>query len=277
MVQQNGYFPGALGRKIYWQAWQCPRPRAVVLISHGLGEHGSRYRPLAERLVTAGYQVYAIDHRGHGHSYGDRGAIERFNYLVEDVTALAAQIRAAHPELPLVLFGHSMGGAVAVATVLAKDEAFAGLVLSGAALDADVVPQAVQRLGGLVSSVMPKLPTFRMAPKLVSRYAETITDFRLDPLNLSGKVPLRTISEIVSACKSLKARFHEISLPLLVLHGGADKLVPAASSERFFNAVGSDDKQLQVFPGLYHEILNESPSERGSVIESIMNWVQARY
>lgn len=276
LEQRTGYFSGQLGRKIFWQTWGCENPRAILLVSHGLGEHGERYRPLAEALVNIGYLVAAIDHRGHGHSYGHRGAIEQYQYAVDDLSTLKNRLLQDYPGLPLLLFGHSMGGAIAVGSVLASQADYAGLILSGAALDAEVVPQAVQRLGGMISSVFPTLPTFKMAPKLVSQYPETVKDFKEDPLNLAGKVPLKTISEVVLACGALKKRFADIELPVLILHGGGDKLVPASSSEYLYSAVSSEDKALEIFPGLYHEILNESPEQRDKVISVILEWLGAR-
>lgn len=276
MPQTNGKFLGCDGVKIFWQSWQAENPIAVFVISHGLGEHGGRYAELATALVALNYAVYAIDHRGHGQSYGHRGAIDRFQYCVDDLNQLIDKVSAEH-QLPVLLLGHSMGGAIAVEFTLQHQEKLSALLLSGAGLSVDVANMPIQILCGVVSRFIPDLPSFAVAADLVSRDSSVVKDYFEDPLNLSSRIPLKTISELVNKVKKLPAQFSSISLPIFIMHGGEDKLVPASSSEALFDRVSSTDKELKIYPGFYHEILNELPSDRQQVVDDICKWIVARF
>jgi acylglycerol lipase len=276
MAQTNGKYLGCDDVKIFWQSWQAENPIAVVVISHGLGEHGGRYGELASALVGLNYTVYAIDHRGHGQSYGHRGSINRFQYCVDDLNQLIDKVSAEH-QLPVLLLGHSMGGAIAVEFTLQHQEKLSALLLSGAGLSVDVVNMPIQVLCGVLSMFIPNLPSFAVAPDLVSRDSSVVKDYFEDPLNLSSRIPLKTISELVNKVKKLPAQFSSISLPILIMHGREDKLVPASSSEALFDRVGSTDKEMKIYPGLYHEILNELPTDRQQVINDICEWIVGRF
>jgi acylglycerol lipase len=138
-THEEGRFNGEGGLEIYWQAW-LPEgaPRATVVLAHGASEHGGRYAWTGEQLAARGYALYAIDHRGHGRSAGDRAVIDRMANAVEDLHTLVEKAKGAQPQRPLVLLGHSMGGAVALSYTIEHEDALDALVLSGplAALEA---------------------------------------------------------------------------------------------------------------------------------------------
>jgi acylglycerol lipase len=120
--------PGCHDIALFAQAWLPERdPRAVVVIAHGLAEHGGRYPEVAARLVASDYAVYAMDHRGHGRSGGPRANIDRFAYLVSDLGTFAGRAQREHPGAPVFLLGHSMGGAVALACALRYKGSLKGL------------------------------------------------------------------------------------------------------------------------------------------------------
>src|SRR4051812_23955794 len=111
-LRDEGRFDGRGGATIAWQGWVPPSPRAVVVVAHGAGEHGGRYRYVVERLVPERFAVYAIDHRGHGRSSGRRAQIDRMAHVVADLDVLVGEVERRHPSLPRFLLGHSLGGAV---------------------------------------------------------------------------------------------------------------------------------------------------------------------
>src|SRR4051794_35631845 len=131
-THEEGRFGGEGSVEIYWQAWLPEgEPRAVIVLAHGASEHGGRYAWTGEELTRRGYAVYAIDHRGHGRSAGDRAVIDRMRNAVEDLHTLVERAQAAYAGRPLVLLGHSMGGAVAIAYTSEHEDALDALVLSG--------------------------------------------------------------------------------------------------------------------------------------------------
>jgi len=276
MKQSNGKFRGCEGIKVFWQCWHAENPVAVMIVAHGLGEHGGRYAELAHALVAKNITVYAIDHRGHGQSYGHRGAINRLQYCIDDLDQLVDKVTEEH-KLPLLLLGHSMGGAISVAYTLQYQEKLSALLLSGAALSVDAINTPIQLFCGIVSTFVPNLPSFSVAPNLVSRDPSVVKDYSDDPLNLTSRVPLKTISELVNKVTKLPAQFSNISLPIFIMHGSDDKLVPASSSEILFEGVSSIDKALKIYRDFYHEILNELPEDRQQVVSDIVAWVGERY
>lgn len=275
-THEEGRFGGEGGLEIYWQAWlpEGP-PRATIVLAHGASEHGGRYAWTGEQMVARGYAVYAIDHRGHGRSAGDRALIDRMHNAVEDLHTLVERAAAAHPGRPVVLLGHSMGGAVALSYTSEHENALDALVLSGplAALEA---ASPVQRVAGRVLSVVaPKFGVVDIDSSAVSRDPDVVTDYDADPLNYHGKLPARTVAELSHAIDGYPDAVARFKLPMLVMHGGADRLVPIAGSQMVVDRAASEDKTFTRYDGLFHEILNEP--ERQQVLDDIADWLDARF
>src|SRR3954454_3422508 len=132
-AHEEGRFSGERGLEIFWQAWlpeEVP-PRATSVLAQGVSEHSGRYAWTGSEFAARGYALYAIDHRGHGRSEGDRAVIDRLQKAVEDLHTLVEKAHGRTPERPLVLLGHSMGGCVAIAYTTEHEEALDALVLSG--------------------------------------------------------------------------------------------------------------------------------------------------
>jgi alpha-beta hydrolase superfamily lysophospholipase len=275
-THQEGRFRGEGGLEIYWQAWLPEgEPRAVIVLAHGASEHGGRYAWTGEQLNARGYAVYAIDHRGHGKSSGGRAVIDRMRNAVEDLHTLVERAQNAHPGRPLVLLGHSMGGAVAIAYTSEHEDALDALILSGplAVLEA---ASPVQRVAGRVlSAVAPSLGVVGIDSTAVSRDPEVVKDYDDDPLNYHGKLPARTVAELSAAIDRFPDAVTGFRLPLLVMHGTADRLVPIAGGEMVAERAGSEDKTFKRCDGLFHEILNEP--ERQQVLDYMADWLDARF
>lgn len=280
MKHKEGCFQGRNHTRIYWQHWLPQQIKAVVLIAHGLGEHGGRYRHVAQTLTEAGCAVYAIDHRGHGKSAGPRAYIDKFANVVDDMNAMmdivVEERHAGRRKPPLFLLGHSMGGALSLSYALKHGDRLAGLALSGPAVALDGAPPLMRPISKLLSRVAPRMGTFPIDPKLVSRDEDMVAAYSADPLNAHGKVPARTLGEIVSFTEWLPAALPAIKLPLLVMHGSADKLAGVSGSRMVVDRVGSRDKSLKVYDGLYHEIFNELPQDRRRVLSDLGAWITAR-
>jgi alpha-beta hydrolase superfamily lysophospholipase len=275
-THEEGRFNGEGGLEIYWQAWLPDgEPRATVVLAHGASEHGGRYAWTGEQLAARGYALYAIDHRGHGRSAGDRAVIDRMANAVEDLHTLVEKAKGAQPQRPLVLLGHSMGGAVALSYTIEHEDALDALVLSGplAALEA---ASPVQRVAGRVLSVLaPKLGVVGIDSSAVSRDPEVVKDYDADPLNYHGKLPARTVAELSRAIDGYPDGVSRFKLPMLVMHGTADRLVPIAGGQMVADRSGSEDKTWKPYDGLFHEILNEP--ERQQVLDDMADWLDARF
>jgi alpha-beta hydrolase superfamily lysophospholipase len=134
----------------------------------------------------------------------------------------------------------------------------------------------VQRLAGRVLSVVaPSLGVVGIDATAVSRDPEVVADYDADPLNYHGKLPARTVAELTSAIDGYPDAVSRFRLPLLAMHGTADRLTPVAGSEMVVERAGSQDKTLELYDGLYHELLNEP--ERQRVLDDIAGWLDARF
>ena len=276
MIHSEGRFKGKKDVEIYWQSWQPATPKAVVVIVHGLGEHGGRYAHVAQALVDAGCATYAIDHRGHGKSGGPRTLIDRFANAVEDIDQLIDLARKAHPRKSVFLLGHSMGGALSLSYTLRNPSKLKALILSGPAVALDGAPPMMKPIAKILSGLAPKLGMFAIDPSLVSRDQDIVAAYARDPLNAHGKVPARTLGEIVNFVEYLPAALPLLQLPMLVMHGRDDKLAGFAGSEMVVGRATSKDKTLKVYDGLYHEIFNELPADRAIVLKDMTDWIGAR-
>lgn len=276
-THEEGRFKGEGGLEIYWQAWlpEGATPRATVVLAHGASEHGGRYAWTGEQMAARGYALYAIDHRGHGRSEGGRAVIDRMRNAVEDLHTLVEKAAAAQPGRPVVLLGHSMGGAVALSYTIEHEDALDALVLSAplAALEA---ASPVQRVAGRVLSVIaPSLGVVAIDSTAVSRDPQVVADYDADPLNYHGKLPARTVAELTSAIDGYPEAVQRFELPMLAMHGTADRLTPIAGSEMVVERAASKDKTFKRYEGLFHEILNEP--ERQQVLDDIADWLDARF
>jgi alpha-beta hydrolase superfamily lysophospholipase len=265
----------------HWQAW-TPDPAVaapvgvvgVVVLVHGLHEHGGRYGHVAERLAAAGYASYAVDHPGHGRSPGTRGNIGSMAATVDGVAALVRLAGERHPEVPLFVYGHSLGGLIALQYLTgAPDPRVRGAVISGPALDTGTANGVQRALAPVLSRLLPDLGVLQLDADAVSRDPEVVRAYRTDPLDRMGKVRARTGAEMMKATAALPARLRSLTLPLFVLHGGADRLVPPAASEMVPAHAASQDLTRRVYPGLYHEPHNEP--EKDQVLDDVVAWLDA--
>jgi len=267
------------GLKLHLRRWPAPDPgsaRGTVQIVHGLGEHIGRYAWLAARLNAAGWHVAGHDHRGHGRSEGARGSIAASYSLLADVSAVMDHVRGRGP---LVLLGHSMGGAVAarfVAEGLSRSTArwardIDGLVLSSPALDPGM--SSLQKLAlALLNPLLPQLSMGNgLKPQWVSRDPAVVADYIADPLNHDRITP-RLARCIADAGPVVMGRAAGWRVPTLLMWAGADRCVAPAGSAAFAAAAPSSVVTAQPWPALAHEIFNEP--EREQVLARLLGWLQ---
>ncbi len=261
--------------RLFCQTWEPDvQVRAAVLLVHGLGEHSSRYHHVAEHLTARGFAVYTLDHYGHGKSDGRQGYVERFSVYLDGVGALLAKARDEHPELPLFLVGHSMGGLIAATFLLENQDAFRACVLSGPALKTDQAPPALLlALNRLLSKLIPTLPMIQLDATAVSRDPAVVEAYVSDPLIHHGKLSARLIAEFSATMDNTLPRASEIRIPVLVMHGEKDSLTAPSGSQEFFENASCDDKTLKIYPGLFHEIFNEP--EKETVLADMSAWLEA--
>jgi acylglycerol lipase len=244
----------------------------VVVLAHGASEHSNRYGHVVARLREHGFAVYALDHRGHGQSDGRRALIDRLDHAVTDLDALVVHAAGEHPEQPVFLIGHSMGGTVAVAYALAHGERLDGLVLSGPLAALEAAPPPMRVISRVLSAVAPTLPLIDIDSSLISRDPAVVEDYRRDPLVHHGRLPARTVAELARAIESFPEQVGAITAPTLIMYGTADRLCPTKGSVMLGERIGAEDKTVIPYEGLYHEIFNEPEQER--VLDDLCAWLE---
>jgi acylglycerol lipase len=274
-VHEEGELHGVGGLRLFTQSWvPDSEPRAVVVLAHGAGEHSGRYAHVAARLNAGGYALHALDHRGHGRSEGRRAYVDRLGHTVDDLDQVVDAARERHPGRRLFLLGHSMGGCVALAYALAYQDKLDGLLLSAPLAALEAASAATRLIGKALSIAAPQVGVYAVDPTLVSRDPEVVRAYQEDPLVFHGKLPARTVGELASTVEGFPGRVPELTLPLLVMHGSGDRIVPQAASLMVHGGAQSDDKRLELYDGLYHEILNEPEQQR--VMDDIVAWLGQR-
>lgn len=266
MTAQTDYFETTGGLSLFEQRWAPPSPpRAVFAIVHGYAEHSGRYEWTAGRLTARGYAVEALDLRGHGRSDGERVFVNSFEEYHDDVERFLDRVRARHPELPLFLFGHSMGGGIVTSFVIARKPELAGVVLSGSAL---LSPRPAPP-----PSAEPVKPA-PLPATAISRDPAVVAAYENDPLVYRGLPRTDRATAWEGAFRLVQEGMESIAAPILIMHGTADLLTPAEGSRRLFERVSSPDKTLRLYEGLYHEILNEPEKEQ--VVADLLAWLDER-
>lgn len=276
VVQKEGFWDGFDGVKLFWQSWQPVggAERGAIALMHGFGEHSSRYDHVAAALCRAGYAVMAIDARGHGRSTGKRAHVQQYDHYVRDYDLLKMHVQAEWPELDLFCLGHSNGGFIVLRYALTQPDGVSGFVVTspmcGLAVEVNPVKAAA---GKLMSKLWPSftMPN-ELDPSRVSHVQRVVDNYDKDPLNLKV-VSARWFTEALAAQQDLLARAGELDQPFLFLIAGQDELVDAEAAEEVFHRMSSGDREMELFPELYHEILNETPWE--DITRRIIRWMEA--
>ncbi|HET6231895.1 MAG TPA: alpha/beta hydrolase [Longimicrobiaceae bacterium] len=273
---RTGAFAVSGGLRLHWQAWDADAPRAVLLVSHGLGEHGGRYAPLALGLARQGISTYAVDHRGHGLSEGRQAHVRRFSDFTDDFEAFRLAVQPELPSgVPVFLLGHSLGGLIALRYLQTHtDTPLRGAVLSSPALALhNAVPWWKKAGAPLLNVVAPALKLHNeIDPSVLSHDAEYVASYRRDPLVHSWITP-RLYAEINRAMALALAEGGALRLPLLFVIPGADPVVRPAVTGAFARGLDGD-VTVEVFPEMYHEAFNEVGGER--VMADVAAWILAR-
>ncbi|WP_018148099.1 alpha/beta hydrolase [Henriciella marina] len=261
------------GARVAGYAWRVEGARANLLLMHGYGEYATRYvaqyNQLIPALNAAGVSVFAFDAQGHGASPGPRGATDMKQAVHHHQMAREA---LSLESLPIVLFGHSLGGLITAASVAEDGKGVAGVVLSAPALKIELSP-FLKAIAGFIAMIA---PTARLTPPLeadaISRDAAVVDAYRNNPDVITKPPAARLGATAVKVLERAWPKFENWQVPVLLVHGDADQLTPIEGSQKFFETVPVADKTLDVFEGGYHELLNDT--ERDRALAVILSWIE---
>jgi alpha-beta hydrolase superfamily lysophospholipase len=265
---------GPSGLNLFVKSWRpSQKPVAVVVIVPGFNAHSGYYGWVADQLVASGLAVYSVDLRGRGQSDGERFFVEKFEDYESDAASAVTLAKLREPGLPVFLLGHSAGGVVSCLYTLDHQSELAGLICESFAFELPAPDFALAVFKGL-AHIAPHAHVLPLKNADFSRDPQAVQAMNNDPLIAHETQPTQTLAAMVRADERLKKSFPQITLPLLILHGTADKAAKSSGSEHFYSQSGSRDKTLKLYQGGYHDLLNDTDKEQ--VMADIKAWIAAR-
>lgn len=281
VTSEEGSVESSKGFKLFSKCWKLKgaKPRGLVFLSHGVGEHCSRYEEFAHVLVNQGFLVVSHDHVGHGRSEGERVQISSFSIYVADVLKHIDEVLANNGGLPIFLFGHSMGGTIAILCAMERPHFFTGIILCAPAILAN--PETATRcmifLGKIVSHIAPSFQVVGSENySALSRDPDQVAALSMDPLGWKGGLKAKWAMAIHDAMEKIKENIPKFEWPFIVLHGDADQIAMVEGSVLLEQKAASKDKTIKIYPGFYHKLLNEPKEDAALVINDILSWIKQR-
>jgi acylglycerol lipase len=260
--------------ELFQQIWQPDGDiKAVICLIHGLGEHSSRYKHVAEYYQSKGYVVSAFDLRGHGKSQGQRGHYPSLEIALDDIRVFIDSTIAQFPGKPVFLYGHSLGGVMVLNYALKIKNNLTGVIATspGLATGDKVAPWKLS-LGKLLYSIM---PTFSMANGLdvenISRDKEVVRKYKADPL-VHDQITARFGLDFLNAGLWASEHAKEFKLPLLLMYGTGDHIVSGDAVRAF--AASAPNVTFREWDGYFHELHNEP--EKAEVFAFTDLWIQSQ-
>jgi acylglycerol lipase len=262
------------GGRIFTRHWEpAGTPKANLVICHGVNSHGGQYARAGEIFADRGFAVTALDLRGRGRSDGERFYTESVDDYVSDLSLAVELGRSKHPDLPVYLLGHSAGGVTSVAYTLDYQDRIDGLICESFAFRVYAPDFALKVLEG-ASHIAPHVHVLKLKMADFSRDPDWVAQLEADPLTLDEVQPVQTVAALARAGERFEREFGRITLPVLILHGTADKATRPDGSKQFFEEASSADKTLKLYEGYYHDLLNDLGREQ--VFDDIVAWIDAR-
>ncbi|GAA6229697.1 monoglyceride lipase isoform X1 [Lates japonicus] len=260
----------------YWEP--ADPPRALVFVVHGVGEHCGPYDEIAQRLKEQSLLVFAHDHVGHGQSEGERVAIKDFQVYIRDSLQHIDLMKSRHPDVPVFIVGHSMGGAISILTACERPSDFAGVVLIGpmVQMNPDTATPFKIFVAKVLHRMLPSLTLGSIESKWISRDKTQVEAYDTDELNYHGGLRVSFGIQLIGAAARIEKEIPSISWPFLLLHGDADKLCDIRGSKMMYENAPSSDKTLKIYEGGYHALHHDLPEVAQSVLKEVAGWITER-
>ena len=247
------------------------RPKAIVIIVHGYGEHSGMYRHWAEKFVKHGYFVLAFDLRGHGLSEVRHGYRLSYYRFLKDLTAVCEKTESIFPEIPKIIYGHCFGGNLVINHLISNPCNFEGMIVSAPWLESELkIPQPKLLFGNLFRNILPRfMIRMNINPEDISRDQEHVRNIREDAL-ICHSIPARLLFEINAAGIRASRSIYKINLPMLVMHGTEDKITSFKASKEFVRN-SSSKTTFKEWSGYYHDLHNDMDADE--VFNYVVEWL----
>jgi len=272
-VKETGFrIPCQHGQSFFAREWSPDgNPKGVIVLIHGLSEHGGRYGHVGSYFAACGYTMIIADLRGNGRSFGKRGHFPSYHLMMEDISLFLEEARKRHPALPLLLYGHSLGGNLVLNYLIRNMPEVAGAIVTSPWLRLSVNPPLFRLiLAGMAKWVFPSMTRpDGIDPSFLSHDEEVARKYTADPL-VHSQISVRAFVEVSMAGEYALKHADRIRCPLLLMHGTEDRLTSFAASSEFSEKVMTGIT-FKAWDGLYHELHNEV--EKEAVLGFICRWI----
>jgi alpha-beta hydrolase superfamily lysophospholipase len=277
--KQSSFQSSIDNTKIFYQSWKKPNANRLLIIQHGFGEHSDRYKNILEKLKDSDFSIYALDARGHGRSEGIRGHVAQFQYYVEDLSDLVHIALEEEKKEKFFLLGHSLGGVIALQYTLEvhNQDKMHGLIVSSPGLKVKFnFEKLVKReLARIFAKIVPSfVVNANIDINLLSHDKSVVEDYKKDPLN-HGKISFQMANHLFHLSYAIYEKAKLIQIPILMIHGDADGIAEARGSIELDSHITSNKKTLKIYPGQYHELMNELPETREIVLNDIKKFLDS--
>lgn len=272
------HFINANGQKIFCKYWEPTSDiRALAFIIHGFGEHVQRYDKVAHVLTDLGMKVCGHDHIGHGKSDGERAVVEEIAFYVRDSFQHIDLMKKKHPDLPLYVVSHSMGGLINILMANERPKEFINVLISPLVMlnPKQATPLAVWG-AKLASFCLPNKQLSKVDSKRLTRDPVQAKDYDDDPLNYHGGIRIGMVLKLYNATQEVQRSIPSIEWPFLVLHGDDDELCYFEGSKKLYKDAKSTIKTLKIYEGYYHELDKEPEEYAKVVLDDMREWISDR-
>jgi alpha-beta hydrolase superfamily lysophospholipase len=277
-TNKQGNFQSSIdGTNIFFQSWTKPNTKKVLIIQHGFGEHSDRYGHLLDVLKDESISVYGIDSRGHGRSDGKRGHVNQFQNYIDDLADLIRIAKDEQNVAKMILLGHSLGGIIALqyATEGFNQDNISGLVISSASFipKMDFEKQVKKAAAEFLCNFMPAMTLdANLDVNFLSHDKSEIEAYQKDPL-VHGKISFQMGKNLFHLAAVMYNKAHLIKVPIFMIHGDQDGIADVGGTRDFYRNLTADNKDIKIYPGLYHETMNELPEYREIVLADVKNFI----
>ncbi len=272
MIRDTFTISSVSGKTLFGQSWFCSeKPRAVIVLIHGFGEHCSRYTPYIKLFKAENIAFISMDQIGHGRSEGKRGVIQSFQQLLDDIDLLIEKTESIFPDIPKFLYGHSMGGNIALNYLLQRNYPFKGAIISSPWLKlSHDLSGFTKILVRLFSIIIPNVTTkSRLNTDYISSKQQEVHAYNIDELN-HRRISFRLLYNVTRQGLWAMNNIHLLKVPTLLLHGNKDQITSHWAS-REMALKHPELIQYREFENMYHEVHNDR--QREFIAKQCIEWV----
>ena len=273
MNKKSYFIKSKDGSNLMYYSW-LPNKKIKVAIGiiHGLGEHSSRYDDFAEYFCKKGYGVYSIDLRGHGKSEGKRGHVNNFKKLIDDSEEMFINIRKKNLNVPMVMFGHSLGGCIALNYLCENQSKEIDLAIISSPWLKTVLelPKFIIYIQKILVVLFPSFTlNNRLDPYHLSKNTNKVKKYIKDPL-VHNRISLKMFSEVNKAIDKIENESEKINIPVLLLHGKKDNIISFKGTKKISKKI--NNSKLILYEGLYHEPHNDL--EKNEILDNYTSFIK---